>query len=240
MRSSNASSTSRLVLEISGVEEATLLARPNRFTAVLEAAGREFTCHIHDPGRIPALRPGTRVLYKRAWRPGRRTSCDLVAFYDNDMLVLEDTRLPNKLFEKVIPLIYGGASYERERQILGSRFDFIVSVGNSVRIVEVKATNYAVGPIALWPDAPSKRGLKHVETLRMLRLQGFEAELAILALRGDVEAIAPNGRADPLLARSLCIALEAGVAVRGLRFSAERAGDKLRIMFSGTIPFRCA
>jgi len=197
-----------LLLEIRGVREASLRRRVTRFTLDLETAtGQRILCHLHDPGRLRhLLRPGVRILYKPAWRPGRRTTCDTVAIWDEDTLVLENTRLPNKLLPRALHHILPGYQLARtEARINGTRVDFIATAPNgATALIEVKATNLVENDRALFPDAPSRRAARQVETLAVAARAGAESHIVFTILRPDAEHLQFNRRVDPRLARLLC------------------------------------
>ena len=195
------------LLEIRGVREARLRRRVARFTLELEADGERMLCHLHDPGRLRhLLRPGARVLYRPAWRPGRRTACDTVAVWDGGTLVLEDTRLPNRLLPRALPSILPGYRLEAsERQVNGTRVDFVAtSPRGTTALLEVKGTNLVEDAAALFPDAPSARAARQVEVLAAATRAGVEAHIVFTVLRPDAALLRPNRRVDPRLARLLC------------------------------------
>jgi sugar fermentation stimulation protein A len=74
--------------------------------------------------------------------------------------------------------------------------------------VEVKGCTLAIDGIALFPDAPTKRGTRHVQTLMDLRSEGFDIALIILVFRHDSKCFAPNKRTDPVFAETLSTAIQ--------------------------------
>jgi len=196
------------LLVVDGVREARLLRRPNRFTVELETVeGAALACHLHDPGRLRhLLRPGARVLYRPAWRPGRRTSCDVAAVYDGDVVVLEDTRLPNRLLPAALPLLLPGYRVEAsEAPINGTRVDFVASTPRGgLALIEVKGTNLVESGVALFPDAPSRRARRQLEALAVAAGSGSESHVVFTILRPDAGRLAPHRRVDPEFSRLLC------------------------------------
>ena len=231
-----------LLLEVGGVRWARLLGRVNRFTVEVAdgGGGSRRLCHLHDPGRlVHLLRPGARVLVRDAWRPGRRTSCDVVAVEHGGLLVLEDTRLPNKLFPRaaatLLPWLRVGAS---EVQVNGFRVDFAGStVDGRPVLVEVKGTNLVEDGVALFPDAPSRRAVRQLEALASASSAGALGVVVFTVLRPDARLVAPNRAVDPVFASRLC-------ALRGrLRYVAytvearlEDGGSVLRVYMGGRVP----
>jgi len=200
-----------VLLSIGGVREAVFVSRPRRFTVLLRGreGGGSLECHLHDPGRLRhLLAPGTIIYYRLAWRPGRRTSCDVVAARrPGEELVLEDTRLANRVFpmvaERIVPGLAPGL--EAEKWINGTRVDFIGSDRDGhVVLVEVKSTNLVENRVALFPDAPSKRAHRQLEALAVAARKGARSVIVFTVLRSDADRLRPNRLVDPVFARLLC------------------------------------
>ncbi|BEP17966.1 DNA/RNA nuclease SfsA [Pyrofollis japonicus] len=197
------------IVSIEHVRSAELVARIKRFTVMLSTGRDKVQCHIHDPGRLThLLKPGTRVYYRPSWRPGRKTSCDVVAVEEprTGTIVLEDTRFGNKLFPLVAHRVIPGiSSLTAEKWINGTRVDFIAtdSVGNIV-LIEVKSTNLVIDRVALFPDAPSQRARRQIEVLVTASKNGTRAAIVFTVLRPDADILKPNRVVDPVFSRLLC------------------------------------
>jgi sugar fermentation stimulation protein A len=228
-----------VLLEIRGVREARLLGRPARFTARLDAGGAERLCHLHDPGRLRhLLRVGARVLYREAWRPGRRTSCDVVAVEaPGGVLVLEDTRLPNRLLPAALPHVLPGYRVAgSEVQANGTRVDFVAQApGGAMALVEVKGTNLVEDGVALFPDAPSRRAHRQLQALAAAAAAGAaEAHIVFTILRPDAGTLRPHRRVDPVFARLLC-SLRGRLHYHAYRVEAVEDNDRLLVRYAGPV-----
>lgn len=227
------------LLVISNVRRARFVSRPSRFTVVLSTGKGNRRCHLHDPGRLThLLKPGTSIYYREAWRPGRATSCDVVAVEKDNVLVLEDTRLGNQLFPKVASLVVPGASeLEKEKWINGTRIDFVTTdYGTGAPLlIEVKSTNLVVNNTALFPDAPSKRAHRQIEALLAASLTGARAVMVFTVLRSDAEELRINRAIDPRLARLVC-ANKRRLELYAYRVEPRLVGDEIRVSYRGTIP----
>jgi len=229
------------LLIFSNVGAGRLVARRARFTVEIEGEdGRTRLCHLHDPGRLRhLLRRGVRVYYRPVWRPGRRTSCDMVAVDDGDVLVLEDTRVPNLVVPRVIggPALLPGYRLEaREAQVAGLRVDFVASAPDGkLALVEAKGTNLAVGGAALFPDAPSRRAWRQLEALAASTSAGVEAHVVFVALRPDVDIVAPNRVVDLRFSRLLC-SLRGRIRYHGLRLAPVLDVERRRIFVASAEP----
>lgn len=199
------------------------LDRPNRYRATVRAAagGRRFAVHVPNPGRMEELLvPGvTRGFAVPAPGPDRQTRFDLVSVRHGRTLVSIDPRRASGLARAALAqgLLAGAprGGWRPEVAYGGSRLDFgrFDPRGRLVGLVEVKSSNLRVGATALFPDAPTARGARHLRALARARRSGRFAGLLFLVQRPDVRAFAPNARLDPEFARALRAAVRAGVRV---------------------------
>ncbi len=165
-------------------------------------------CHLHDTGRIDHIAEPekTKVLYRvTKERLGRKTSCDVVAFINGSSVVIADSRVPNAAFKKWYKIVAPWAEVvEAEKSLLGSRFDFVLSGNGVLGVVEVKGVNKAVNGYGVFPNAPSARARRHLETLARVARAGIDAMLVFIALRSDVRAFAPDAPIDRAFAKLMC------------------------------------
>ncbi len=209
-----------VVYEFQGpLEEARVSRRLNRFAVLLDD-GR--VCHLHDPGRLPELiYPGARVIVRPT--RGLRTSCSITAAWGGLDWVVTDSRIHSDVAALFLP---EGA--RREVRVGGSRLDLQFDG----TYVEVKGCTLVVNGKALFPDAPTERGRRHVEELARLRREGHGAVLMFLVMRPDAACLAPNWSTDPAFSRALRDAVTAGVEVqvRAFRFSQNQ------VIYVGDLP----
>jgi sugar fermentation stimulation protein A len=72
-----------------------------------------------------------------------------------------------------------------------------------------------VRDIALFPDAPTERGRKHLRDLARVAASGHRAVLLVVVQRSDVDAFAPAAGIDPEYAELLAeVATRGGVEVQ--------------------------
>ncbi len=228
------------LLVYSNVWPAVFIERTNRFTVLVEAGGEERLCHLHDPGRLTHLLVrGRRVYARNAWRPGRRTSCDIVAVEDRGVLVLEDTRIANKAFPRIAAILYQGAySVESEVLVPGARIDHVVHTPGGPVYVEAKSTNLAVNRVALFPDSPSQRASRQLDALLRLARRGARTGIVFFSLRSDVDIVRPNRSVDPVFSSKLC-GYSSVVEARAVRLEARLYNGGLVVAYAGEIPVEC-
>lgn len=224
---------------------ARFLERPNRFLlrcalpeteaeacAGQSSPGRVVEAHLADPGRlVELLLPGRRVWLRPAEpSPTRRTrwSAVLVESPDGRGMVSIDTTLPNRLVGRALQAggleEFAGWTLERREAPLGrSRIDFLLGRPDGCRLaLEVKSVTLVEEGVALFPDAVTARGARHVRELaRIAGESGWEAAILFVCQRGDADRIHAAERIDPEFALALSQARSAGVRVLGRRCRAE-------------------
>ncbi len=191
--------------------------RLNRFLGLAELNGNEVEVYIPNPGRLQKLlTPGATIYIHGNPKPGRRTQFDLALVEDDGVLVSIDSRMPNRLFEEALGRGtlkgFEGFNVEaKELRLDGSRIDFLLG-GPRQMLVEVKSCTLVEGGTALFPDAPTERGRRHLRNLTY-RPRGFGAAIVFIIQRGDAVKFRPNSRLDPGFAEALREAHRSGVEV---------------------------
>lgn len=197
--------------------QARFLQRVNRFLAVVELNGREEGVHVANSGRLRELfLPGASLWLKPAARPGRKTAYDLALVEAAGTLVSADARLPNALVAEAVAAgtldgISPPSAIVRESTFGESRFDLMLKYEDSRQYVEVKSVTLVENGVGLFPDSPTSRGAKHLNTLAEAVQAGHCAAVVFVVQRADATAFAANEPADPALAKALCRAVAAGV-----------------------------
>lgn len=210
---------------------ATFLERPNRYVihARLHDSGEVVRAHCPDPGRLQELLIPGAVVHVDLAAPGaveRRTTHTLrfVEHPEHGQLVSLNTQLPNAVFAEGLaqgffPQFTRYANIEREVTLLGedgtrSRIDFrLRDDEDNVCWVEVKSASLVIDGMALFPDAPTVRGRRHVDELAHRLAFGEAAAVVFVVQRPDAHCFAPHAERDPAFAASLRGAADQGVAV---------------------------
>jgi sugar fermentation stimulation protein A len=199
---------------------ATLVSRPNRFLAIARVKGREAGCFLANSGRLSELlRPGTPVwLIENTPEGGRarKTRWDLVLVRHGEILVSVDTRVVNRLVPEAIrdgaiPSLRGLGVVKAEYPFLGSRLDFLARDSWGPVLLEAKSCTLVEGGVALFPDAPTARGRRHLGALTEAVRMGMRAMVVVVVQREDAGAFSPHDAADPEFGRAFREALAAGV-----------------------------
>ena len=198
--------------------EARFLRRDNRFLATVELRGREVGVHVANSGRLRELfLPGALVWLKPAHREGRKTAYDLALVEAEGTLVSADARLPNALVAEAVsqgllPILGSYTTSTRESTFGESRFDLMLEGDGEKTYVEVKSVTLLQDRVGLFPDSPTTRGVKHLNTLVEAVRAGHRGVVIFVVQRSDCLAFAVNSPADPALFQAFHSAIECGVA----------------------------
>ena len=229
-------------LKIEGeMVRARFLSRTSRFSVLAELAdgagkvGR-FECHLPNPGRLKELLvPGAGLLLRPAKDPDRRkTKFDVFAVVAYGHAVVVDSRVANHIMREAfssgeVPGFSGYELVKSEPQFGKSRLDFLLA-GDELWLVEVKSCTLVRDGRALFPDAPTKRGRRHLMELVKAVEEGYRASVIFVVQREDAEVFMPNDETDPDFGDALRVAAARGVeaialAARFREWSVELAGE---------------
>ena len=200
----------------------TFLSRPNRFVAQVALDGRTETCHVKNTGRCwELLIPGCRVYLTRSDNPARKTKYDLIAVEKQregkpPLLINLDSQIPNAAAAEWLEtgsLFSANAVFRREVTHGSSRFDFSIMDGNIQSFLEVKGVTLEQDGIALFPDAPTLRGVKHLQELTACQQAEIPAYLLLVIQMKEIRAFRPNDAMHPQFGEALRRAAAAGVTL---------------------------
>lgn len=199
------------------IHKGKFLSRPNRFIANVEIDGKAEVCHVKNTGRCKELLvEGCTVWLEHSDSESRKTAFDLVAVEKGDRLINMDSQAPNKavgewLREKM-PFGEGFSVYP-EKKYGNSRFDFYLESQDRKIFMEVKGCTLEKDGVVLFPDAPTIRGVKHIEELSHCLDEGYESYIMILVQMSDVKYFTPNYDTHPELGEALEKAAQKGVKI---------------------------
>ena len=204
-------------MKYENITEAVFVSRPNRFIAIVSLNGKEEICHVKNTGRLgEILIKGCRVYVQKCNNPERKTKYDLIAAEHENQVINIDSQAPNKVIHewlkksgyfKNISLIKPECCYKN------SRFDFYVEADGRKIFIEVKGVTLKSGNTALFPDAPTERGVKHLEELCDCVRCGYDAYVIFLAKMKGIRRFSPNSATHPEFAGALKNAVSKGVKI---------------------------
>ncbi len=197
-----------------------LIRRYKRFLTDIELAdGSTVIAHCTNSGSMKScLEEGAPVFLSPAKDPKRKTRFTWEMIYMNKGWIGINTSIPNLLaFDAVkngsIEKLKGYTFVKREVTFGDSRFDIYATNENEKCFIEVKNVTYKEGKYALFPDAVTTRGKKHLETLMEVKRQGMRAVMLYIIQREDVEIFAPARQIDPNYTQTLLKAYNNGVEI---------------------------
>ena len=197
--------------------EGIFLERVNRSLARVEVNGREVDVHVANSGRMKELFvPGWRVLVRPVTGEHRKTKFDLVLVDMGSALASADARMPNALVAEGVAnghlqQFAGYPEVRREVTFGDSRLDLMLEGPSGRCYIEAKSVTLVQKGVALFPDAPTVRGAKHLRTLKAVLEVGHRAAVVFVIQRPDASQFATSDPSDPALAYALRSAVAAGV-----------------------------
>ncbi len=197
------------------IKEGVFVSRLNRFAAEVQIDGRVQKCHVKNTGRLRELLiPGAVCYLTEPGNPARATRYDLVAVRREDGTVVNiDSMAPNAVAGEYLRKLYPEADICPETKYGDSRFDFMVKKSDGILYVEVKGVTLNENGVALFPDAPTERGLKHVRELISCKAAGHDAMILFVVAMQGVSVVKPNRGAHAAFADALAEAKCAGVCL---------------------------
>lgn len=207
-------------MEYSEGSFAIFLARPNRFVALCRLPdGEEVQAHVKNTGRCrELLLPGVTVWLQRHHDPARKTAWSLVTVKKGEILINLDSQAPNQLVAEALaegllqlPGFETPTLIRREQRYRQSRFDFYLEQNDRAAFLEVKGVTLEEDGLALFPDAPTLRGVRHLEELMTAAEEGYGAFVLFVIQMKGVHTFSPNDRTHPDFGRTLRMAAERGV-----------------------------
>ena len=206
-------------MKYTNVKEAIFLKRPNRFLAHVFIDGKEQIVHVKNTGRCKEiLKEGAKVYLEASNNPNRKTAYSLIAAYKGDMLINIDSQVPNNVvYDGMLTgniNILSGVKYIKKESFYGnSRFDIYFEKENSKGFVEVKGVTLEDNGIAMFPDAPTKRGRKHLIEMVDAVSKGYEGFIFFLIQFKGAKYFTPNNITDPKFAEALSFCSKNGVKI---------------------------
>ena len=209
------------------ITQGVFISRPNRFIAEVQTGGQTEIVHVKNTGRCRELLiPGCEVWLTEPGTPDRKTRYDLVAVRKSTGFLFNiDSQAPNKVvkewlekqnFDRVVPEYTFGDSildFYMERQL---------EKGEPERhLWEVKGCTLEIDGVGYFPDAPTKRGAKHLHELARAVKMGYKAAAVFVIQMDGVSEVRPNVATDPEFGGALEEAAAAGVEVKFLKCHVE-------------------
>lgn len=205
-------------MKYKNVVKGRFLSRPNRFIANVEIEGREEVCHVKNTGRCRELLVPKAVVYlEKNDNPARKTGFDLIAVEKGKLLINMDSGAPNKAAGEYLRKLFGEKALIKPEKPYGqSRIDFYAENGEDKWLIEVKGVTLEENGTAMFPDAPTERGVKHLKELTAAVKEGYRCMALFVVQMKGVTAFMPNDLTHPEFGQALRAAQKAGVEVKAV------------------------
>lgn len=237
---------SKIVLPFGSLEKATFIERPNRFVVScrLESNQEIVDAHLGDPGRLKELLlPRATIFLRSNNQSHRKTKWSVILVEEPSTLTLVSVQstLVNQLTKLALeqnglPELAPWELVRPEFSHGSSRWDFLLQNSKGKQLLlEVKSCSLVEEGVAMFPDAVTARGAKHLSELSKLQTSGkFETAVLFVVQRSDAEIFRPAEHIDPTFAAALRVAQNQGVRVmvRGTKVSKEA------ITWGSALPFK--
>jgi len=198
---------------------AVLIKRYKRFLAdVTLEDGLELTVHCPNSGSMRGCStPGSPVYLSKSDNPKRKYPYTLEMVRENSTWIGVNTFLTNKLVVEaikngqIIELSHYDSLKTEVKTSVHSRLDVMLTSGQKKTYIEIKNCSLVKDNCAMFPDAVTSRGTKHLNELVNLIQNGHEGYIFFLVQRMDATNFKPATHIDPLYTKTLTRACEQGV-----------------------------
>lgn len=201
------------------IRQGTFVERPNRFIARVLINEKAETVHVKNTGRCrEILIPGVKVVLESAKNKERKTAYSLIAAYKGETLINIDSQAPNQVIyealqQGLLPCFKNPIRIAKEVRFGNSRFDLYYETESEKGFIEVKGVTLERDGTALFPDAPTERGAKHLVELAEAVKLGFKGHIIFLIQMKGPRQFLPNTAMDPKFTEALRIARTSGVEI---------------------------
>ncbi len=209
-------------MKYKNIKSGIFISRPNRFIAKVLVNDAEETVHVKNTGRCKELLTyGATVYLEESEKPNRKTKFDLIATEKicpngKKTLINMDSVAPNEAAYEWIKesgIFSVNATVKREVFFGESRFDLYVCDGKRHAFIEVKGVTLEKDGKAMFPDAPTERGIKHLSSLARSISEGYEAYVLFVIQMKGAKTFEPNDAMHKAFGDALRQAKESGVKI---------------------------
>lgn len=207
--------------------QGTFIDRPNRFIAHVHIDGTPSdqveTVHVKNTGRCKELLiPGAKVILVDEWANGkttRKTQYDLITVYKESLGWINiDSQVPNKVVMEWLQSdgesVFGPITKVKPEYTFGeSRVDYYLETTDRKVLIEVKGCTLEVDGVGYFPDAPTTRGVKHLNELKGALAKGYDSYIAFVIAMPGINRVEPNSQTDMDFTNAYKDAISAGVKV---------------------------
>lgn len=222
-------------MQYSDIRKAKFIKRPNRFIAHVLIDGEREIVHVKNTGRCrEILKKGTTVILEKAKNKNRKTKYSVIAAYKNDNLINIDSQVPNQVVQEALDKenipesqFKNITHLKREVTYNNSRFDIYFKNKEKENFIEIKGVTLEKNNIAMFPDAPTTRGTKHVKEMIEAVEEGYGGFIFFLIQMEKISSFTPYSEMDPEFDQAIKTAYEKGVNI--LAYNSYVKEDEIRL-----------
>ena len=207
-------------MEYKNITKGKFINRPNRFIANVEIDGNIQVCHVKNTGRCKELLVLNATVYlEKSNNPNRKTQYDLVTVKKGNLLINMDSQAPNKIFREWAEnsgYFENLTKIKSEVTFGSSRLDFYLETPQYKAYAEIKGVTLEEKGIVKFPDAPTQRGVKHLQELITAVKNGYKAYAVFIVQMEKAKYFTPNYTTHPEFGNALKQAQENGVEIIAL------------------------
>lgn len=195
--------------------------RPNRFIAECSIDNENIIVHVKNTGRCRELLiKDTEVYLEYFSESKRKTKYDLITVNKNGRLINMDSSAPNKA---VYEALHNGKNIlnidepltfiKMEQKYKTSCFDIYAETADNKLFIEIKGVTLEENNIVMFPDAPTKRGVKHIMELIDAKENGFDTYIIFVIQMQNPEYFTPNYKTHEEFGKALQYAESKGIKI---------------------------
>ncbi|MBN2658808.1 MAG: DNA/RNA nuclease SfsA [Spirochaetales bacterium] len=187
-----------------------LLARPNRFVVFLEVDGTETGASLPNPGKLGELFiPGARLYVQKMGSHVKYPYRVMAVESESGEVIMLDTHMTNRVAEYLvkshsIPSLASYSLKKREVSVGHSRFDLLLENEKGEELYcEVKSSTLFAGDLAMFPDAVTSRGTRHIQELTQMSRKGIATAVLFVVQSDNINYFSPDYHTDPAFSKAL-------------------------------------
>lgn len=208
-------------MKYNNIVKAVFKNRPNRFIAECNINNEKVIAHVKNTGRCKELLIKDTDVYLEYFPEGsRKTKYDLITVNKQGRLINMDSYAPNKVVyealknnKNILNLNEQLSFVKTEQKYKNSRFDIYAETKKSKIFAEIKGVTLEENNIAMFPDAPTQRGIKHIMELIDAKDNGFRTYIIFVIQMENPAFFTPNYKTHKEFGDALTLARSKGVNI---------------------------
>lgn len=228
-------------MEYKNIKKAKFLERKNRFIGEIEIEGKIELCHIKNTGRCKELLLKNAIVFvEQVKNDNRKTKYSLISVLKDNLHINIDSQIPNYVILEAIENdkikeIQEISFLKKEVFYKNSRFDIYFEKNDGKKgFIEIKGVTLEENGVVKFPDAPSKRAIKHINELILAKKEGFETYIIFVIQMESCLYFTPNKDTHLEFYNTLKKAYKEGICILAYNCFV----DKNKIFIKNSVPVK--